>query len=86
MEINKVDGELWAKSNELEGGMGAVAFAVLEMFRRGGMEENEVIALHEKMKTYFMVPSNEECNAILGVVEERLKQDKRLENGKWYRS
>ena len=77
---------LLSKSKELEGGMGAVAFAVLEMFRRGGMPESEVEALHSKMKTYFMVPTNAECNAILAVVLKRLASDKLAENGSWYPS
>ncbi len=72
------------RSKELEGGMGAIAFATLEMFRRGGLPETEVKALHEKMKSHFMKPSNEECNAILKVVETRLESDKEADQGLWY--
>lgn len=86
MEIEKHD--LYEKfldeSLELEGAMGAIAFATLEMFRRGGLPEAEVKALHEKMKVYFMRPSNEECNAILRMVETRLEADKEPERDVWY--
>jgi len=75
---------LLQKSSYLEGAMGAIAFAVLEMFRRGGMSESEVEAIHEKMKTYFMVPSNDECNAICKMLETRLQKEKRKEDGVWY--
>lgn len=75
---------LLTKSQSMEGGMGAIAFAVLEMFRRGGMEEAEVKALHEKMKVYFMKPSNAECNAVLKMVEIRLQSDKAAGQNTWY--
>lgn len=72
------------QSASLEGGMGAVAFATLEMFRRAGLPEAEVEALHEKMKIYFMKPSNDECNAILKMVETRLELDKEAGGEGWY--
>jgi hypothetical protein len=78
--------EVLRDSNALDGAMGAIAFAVLEMFRRGGMDEEELNILHEKMKEYFMVATNEECNAICRMVETRLQIDKRSENGYWYNS
>jgi hypothetical protein len=56
--------------------MGAIAWAVLEMFRRGGMEPSRVNAIHEEMTKYFAIPGNDDCNAILKVVEERLRSDK----------
>ena len=71
-------------SEAWEGAMGAIAFATLEMFRRGGMPEAEVQALHEKMKIHFMKPSNEECNAVLQMVETRLKRDKEFNRDIWY--
>ena len=73
---------LLSQSNDLEGAMGAIAFAVLEMFRRGGMKEAEITELHEKMKKYFMVPSNADCNAICKMLETRLQSEK--VNGAWY--
>lgn len=73
------------RSMGVEGPMGAIAFAVLEMFRRGGLEETEVEALHERMKRYFMVPSNAECNAIIRMVETRLQSEKVAEPAVWYR-
>jgi hypothetical protein len=75
--------KLLEDSKELQGPMGAVAFAVLEMFRRGGLEPDYIQALHEQMKFYFVTPSNDECNVILKVVEKRLK-DERQPNGAWY--
>ncbi len=72
------------RSQKLDGAMGAIAFAVLEMFRRGGVNETEVEALHEKMKKHFMSPTNQECNAICKMVETRLQSDKRAKNGFWY--
>ena len=76
--------QLLNESAKLEGAMGAIAFATLEMFRRGGLPESEVQALHEKMKVYFMKPSNAECNAILKIVETRLKTDKETNREVWY--
>ncbi|MBY0370558.1 hypothetical protein K2X33_07725 [bacterium] len=76
--------ELLKASNELDGPMGAVAFAVLEMFRRGGLPQAEVQELHEKMKLFFMRPSNAECNAILKMVETRLKTEKEPDKEIWY--
>ena len=77
--------ELMARSRSMEGAMGAIAFAVLEMFRRGGMSETEVEALHEKMKHHFMKPDNDECNAICRLLEARLQMDKE-NSGLWYHS
>ena len=76
--------ELKTSSQELKTGMGAVAWAVLEMFRRGGMTSDEVSELHRKMNEYFPLPSNDECNAILKVVETRLHEDKSEANQLWY--
>lgn len=87
MEIEKhadLYGQLLSESAKLEGAMGAIAFATLEMFRRGGLPEAEVQALHEKMKVHFMKPSNEECNAILKMVETRLKTEKETAREVWY--
>ncbi|MEQ1875368.1 MAG: hypothetical protein ABL958_01900 [Bdellovibrionia bacterium] len=68
----------------LKSAFGAVAWSVLEMFRRGGMSEDEVKAIHEKMNHYFAKPSNDECNAILKVVESRLTEDKEPGREIWY--
>ncbi len=75
--------ELLENSQALKSGMGAVAWAVLEMFRRGGMDAAKVSALHADMNKFFTVPSNDECNSILKVVEERLRSDK-TEAESWY--
>lgn len=74
------------RSREMEGGMGAIAFAVLEMFRLGGMDEDSIKNIHEKMQHYFMIPTNKECNAICKVVETRLAEDRRQDNSLWYKS
>jgi hypothetical protein len=76
--------ELKQSSMKLESGLGSVAWAVLEMFKRGGMPQAEVESIHKKMDHYFAKPSNEECNAILKVVEERLQEDKISEKEIWY--
>lgn len=83
IEKNLAD-QLLTKSQAMEGGMGAISFAVLEMFRRGGMDEADVKALHEKMKVHFMKPSNAECNAVLKMVETRLQMDKEPGQNAWY--
>jgi hypothetical protein len=77
--------ELYKESLELKGGMGAMAWAVLEMFKRGGLEGEPLVQLLESMKQYFVQPSNCDCNAILEVLERRLKEDKDPLTGKWYR-
>ncbi|MBI1861738.1 MAG: hypothetical protein HYR96_12550 [Deltaproteobacteria bacterium] len=48
------------------------------------MDEVAVTDLHEKMKFYFMKPSNRECNAICHMVETRLKEDKEPQSKVWY--
>jgi hypothetical protein len=75
--------QLKQEASTLKSGFGAVAWAVLEMFKRGGMPESEIKAIHEKMNHYFAQPSNVECNAILKVVEDRLLEDKET-SGVWY--
>jgi hypothetical protein len=74
------------RSRQLSGGMGAIAFGVLEMFRLGGMDEDSIRSFHEKMQHYFMIPTNEECNAICKMVETRLAEDRRKDNNLWYKS
>lgn len=74
---------LLEKSKVLKSGLGAVAWATLEMLVRGGMPTEKVAVLHGEMKKYFSVPSNEECNAILRVVEKRLLEEKK-DAGTWY--
>ena len=83
-DVNHLYEETLKSSWKMDGGMGAIAFAVLEMFRLGGMEEEDVLSLHKKMELHFMSPSNEECNAICKMVEARLKADRRQDNGLWY--
>lgn len=75
---------LLERSQALDGAMGAIAFATLEMFRRGGMPESEIEAIHSQMKHYFMKPSNSECNAIIKMVETRLRNDKEPNKDDWY--
>lgn len=75
---------LFEESLELEGGMGAVAWAVLEMFRRGGMEERSIDQLHDQMSAFFAKPSDQDCNLILEVLETRLARDRSPITGRWY--
>lgn len=82
--VNGLYEETLKKSWKMDGAMGAIAFAVLEMFRLGGMEEEDILSLHKNMELYFMNPSNEECNAICKMVESRLKADRRHDSGLWY--
>jgi hypothetical protein len=76
--------KLRKESNELKSGLGSVAWATLEMFKRGGMPDIEIIELKEKMNIYFAKPSNDECNSILKVVESRLVEDKEPGRDTWY--
>ncbi len=75
--------KLLSASQALESGMGAVAWATLEMFKRGGMTESDLAALQSSMNEYFAKPSNEECNTILSVLETRLREDKKSTDA-WY--
>jgi hypothetical protein len=76
--------DLKKESMTMQGGMGAVAWAVLEMFKRGGMHAEEVKQIQQKMTHYFAIPSDEVCNAILSVVEERLAEEKEPNTDIWY--
>ena len=80
IDINKLKSE----SEELTSGLGAVAWAALEMFKRGGMPAEELKQIHEKMNQYFAKPDNEVCNAVLRVVERRLEEDKNSKTHDWY--
>ena len=74
---------LLENSRQLESGLGAIAWATLEMLRRGGMPNEKLQKLENDMNAYFAKPSNVECNTILRVVEKRLMEDKE-EDGIWY--
>jgi hypothetical protein len=76
--------QLKKDSSRLKNGMGVVSWAVLEMFRRAGMPTDEIEQLKKKMNTYFTRPTNDECNAILKVVEDRLQEDKEQVTSLWY--
>lgn len=84
-KIGAVDvAQMKEEASSLKSGLGAVAWATLEMFRRGGMPEQELKRIHERMNTYFAMPSDDECNAILRVVETRLVEDKNPDSNTWY--
>ncbi len=76
--------QMKSEAAKIQSGMGVVAWAVLEMFKRGGMPEKEITELHENMNRYFAKPSNDECNAILKVVETRVQEDKEPGKDIWY--
>ncbi|MBP9707350.1 MAG: hypothetical protein KBD78_06865 [Oligoflexales bacterium] len=76
--------KLLEQSQALKSGLGAVSWAVLEMFRRGGMEAAKINAIQEDMIKFFAVPDGDECNVILKVVEQRLQEDKISSNDCWY--
>ncbi|MGE3759070.1 MAG: hypothetical protein AB7H97_15010 [Pseudobdellovibrionaceae bacterium] len=80
IEISKLKKD----AESLKSGFGAVSWAVLEMFKRAGMPKAEVEQIHAKMNEYFPKPSNDECNAILKVVESRLQEDKEASSKLWY--
>jgi hypothetical protein len=84
-KIGSVDvAQLKAEASSLKSGLGAVAWATLEMFKRGGMPPQELKRIQERMNTYFAMPSDDECNAILRVVEARLVEDKAPDSNVWY--
>ena len=68
--------ETLKSSWKMDGAMGAIAFAVLEMFRLGGLDEESILSIHRKMELYFMNPSNEECNAICKMVPSTVDECK----------
>jgi hypothetical protein len=88
MEVTKIGNieinALKSESDKIKSGMGSVAWAVLEMFKRGGMNKDEVHDLHTKMEHFFANPTNDECNAILKVVETRIQEDKEPGKDIWY--
>jgi hypothetical protein len=80
----KIDSnDLLTESQGSKNGLGAVAWATLEIFKRGGMPENDIKEIQGQMMEYFGNPSNTECNTVLRVVEKRLNDDKESE-GIWY--
>jgi hypothetical protein len=89
MELNKTGTnscnfeQLLNDSHELKGGMGAVAWAALEMFKQAGMPQAQRDELCAQMTEYFAKPTDDVCNAILKVLEARLQQDKEG-TGVWY--
>jgi hypothetical protein len=76
--------QLKSEADTLKSGLGAVAWATLEMFKRGGMPAEEIRQIQEKMNHYFAQPSNDVCNAVLRVVETRLVEDKEPNSDIWY--
>lgn len=84
MDLFSVKNEnLLEKSQELKNGFGSIAWATLEMLKRGGMPTDKITQLKEDINKYFAAPSSEECNTILRVVEKRLSDDKQT-NHTWY--
>lgn len=84
-KIGTIDvSQLKAEASSLKSGLGAVAWATLEMFRRGGLPADEVKQIQDKMNEYFAKPSNDVCNAVLRVVEARLVEDKEPNSSVWY--
>ena len=71
-------------SRRMQGGLGAVAYAMLEMFRRGGLDRAAIETLHGQMEEYFAKPSNDDCNSICKMVYTRLEEDREPETGLWY--
>lgn len=63
-------------SEKLGGGLGALAWAVLELLRRGGLSQVELTSLQATMGKAFTVPTDGQCNMVLRVVAERLDRDR----------
>lgn len=63
-------------SEKLGGGMGALAWAVLELLKRGGVSQVELTSLQAMMSKAFTVPTDGQCNAVLRVLVERLERDR----------
>ena len=76
---------LHEESRVLKGGMGAVAWAIMEMFKQAGMPREQRDALFSQMTQYFALPSDEDCNTVLRVLETRLREDKDA-TGIWYQA
>ena len=76
--------QLKNESAELKSGLGSIAWATLEMFKRGGMPAEEIKQIQDKMNHYFAKPSNDVCNSVLRVVEARLAEDKEANSNIWY--
>ncbi len=51
--------QLKAEAASLKSGLGAIGWATLEMFKRGGMPADEIKQIHEKMNEYFAKPPND---------------------------
>ena len=84
-KIGSVDvGQLKEEAASLKSGLGAVAWATLEMLKRGGMPAAELNQMHEKMIECFAKSPNDVCNAVLRVVETRLAEDKEPGSNIWY--
>lgn len=84
-KISSIDlKQLKTESDTLKSGLGVVAWATLEMFKRGGMPAEEIKQIQEKMNHYFAQPSNDVCNAVLKIVETRLVEDKKPNADIWY--
>lgn len=78
---------LLKESQAMSGGLGALAFGVLQLMKKGGMPENELAEVRRVMNQYFQVPTDETCNLVLRVVERRLVDDRiSLADGihRWY--
>ena len=75
-------------SETLGGGLGAGAWAVLELLKRGGVSQVELSALQATMGKAFTVPSDTQCNLVLRVLAQRLETDKIRPQGagpaRWY--
>lgn len=75
--------QLMDESHEMDNGLGAVAWATIEMLKRGGADAVKTQEVLDLMKSTFAKCSAVECNAVLMVLEMRLQHDKK---GKlvWY--
>jgi hypothetical protein len=67
----------------MQGGLGAIAFAVLKGLETGGAAAADVQRTRELLLEHFARLSDEDCNVLCEVVANRLAAD-REPDGRWY--
>jgi hypothetical protein len=71
------------ESRSLAGGLGALAYVILEGLRKGGTAPEAVGHVNDLLFEAFSKLSDEDCNTLCHVAERRLSDDKNA-NGRWY--
>ena len=71
------------ESRSLAGGLGALAYVILEGLRQGGASAEAVGNVNDLLFEAFSKLSDVDCNTLCQVAEARLAADKHPE-GRWY--